>query len=220
MRRFVTILAVLALPATASAATPDKGSVSTATPKVEWTGTLQNPYLFHNVFNYETPGTVPCQAPGCDTFTLDVAEGGVDLNVEVASDQTEDMSLRIQDPSGTWAYYPGWGDASKPTKVRIKKAAKGTYVINVVARVFGTSQPTAVTDTADYKGAASLAIVPVAAPVAPAPVAVAAPAPAAASQPAAKKPAASKKAACTKKAKKIKNKRKRKAALKRCAKKR
>jgi len=224
MRRLLTVLlASLALPASVSASEPEKGSVSAASPKAAWAGTLQNPYVFHNLFNYEPmaelTGQIPCEAPGCDTFTLDVADGGVDLNLEVLSDQTEDMSLRVQDPGGAWTYYPGWGDGSKPTKVKIKKAPKGTYVINVVARIFGSTNPTAVTDTADYKGSATLAVPPPAVAPAPAPVAPT-PAPAPASEPApAPKKKSSPRAACQKKAKKIKQAKKRKAALKRCAKK-
>lgn len=225
MRRLLTVLAVLAVPASASAAEPEKGSVSASSPKTAWAGTLQNPYVFHNLFNYEPTaeitGQVPCEAPGCDTFTLDVADGGVDLALEVVSDQTEDMSLRIQDPSGAWTYYPGWGDGSKPTKVKIKKAPKGTYVINVVARVFGSTNPTAVTDTADYKGSAALAVpAPAPAPAPPAAAPTPAPAPSPASQPApAKKKKSAARVKCEKKAKRIKNAKKRKAAMKRCAKK-
>ena len=223
MRRLtvpLALLAVAALPGSAVAADPEAGSVSAASPKVEWTGTLQNPYLLHNLYNYEgtTPigaGTLPCQAPMCDTFTLDVADGGVDLTLELFSEQSPDISLRVQDPSGTWTYYDGWSDAAPVTKVRIKKAPKGSYVINVVARVFGSTNPTAVQDTADYKGVASLAVAP---PVVAAPAPL--PAPAAAPKPAPAKKKSSARAACQKKAKRIKSKRKRKAAMKRCAKKR
>ena len=222
MRRLVLALAALALlPATASAAEPATGTVSAASPKVTWSGTIQGGILFHNTYFYEgttadSAGTLPCQAPGCDTFTLENAEGGVDLMLELASDQSPDISMRIQDPSGTWTYYDGWSDGSPATKVRLKKAPKGTYVINVVIRRLGTTQPTAVDDTSDYKGTASLAfpapaVIPPTLPFVPPATAPAQPAPA-------KKPSA--KAACQKKAKKIKNKRKRKAALKRCAKKR
>ena len=152
----------------------------------------------------------------CDTFTLDVATTGVDLTLELASEQSPDISLRVQDPTGTWTYYDGWSDGAPVTKVRIKKAPKGSYVINVVARVFGSTNPTAVQDQADYTGVASLMVPPPAAAPAPLP-AVVAPAPAPVKPAPAKKRSA--KAACQKKAKKIKNKRKRKAALKRCAKK-
>ena len=225
MRRPIITLALLAaglLPATAVAATPETGSVSAESPKVQWTGSLQNPYLLHNLFNYEgttagAAGTLPCEAPMCDTFTLDVATGGVDLTLDLTSEQSPDISLRVQDPSGAWTYYDGWSDGAPATKVRIKKAAKGTYVINVVARVFGSTNPTAVQDQADYAGIATLMVPPPAAAPAPA-VTPPAPAPAPAQPAPAKKPSA--KAACQKKAKKIKNKRKRKAALKRCAKKR
>jgi hypothetical protein len=214
----LTALAALALPSGAGAAEPDAGTVSAASPKVTWSGTVQGGILFHNTFFYEPAGTLPCQAPGCDTFTLENAAGGADLTIELASEQSPDISVRIQDPSGTWTYYNGWNDTAPVTKVRLKKAAKGTYVLNVVIRRLGTTNPTAVDDTSQYTGVAALAVAPpaVAAPSVPA-VAPAAPAPAAQPAPA-KKPSAKK--ACQKKAKKIRNKRKRKAALKRCAKKR
>lgn len=227
MRPIIAIAVLLiALPGSASAADPEGGKLSTASPSVTWSGSLQNPYLLHNLFNYEptagTTGTLPCEAPMCDTFTLDVADSA-DLKIEVVSEQTEDMSLRIQSPDGEWQYHAGWGDGTKPTKVTYKKAKPGTYVINIVARVFGTTQPTAVTDTADYKGMASLAVAPapVAAPVVVTPPSTSAPA----AKPAAPKPASSsssakkRKAACLKKARKIKKAKKRKAAVKKCSKK-
>ena len=219
MRRLIITAAALAvaLPASASAATPESGTVSAASPKATWAGTIQGGVFSHNTFFYEEAGTLPCQAPSCDTFTLENADGTADLMLELASEQSPDISLRIQDPSGTWTYHDGWSDSTPVTKVRLKKAPKGKYVINVVIRRLGTTQPTAVDDTSDYTGTATLLV---AAPVVtPPPVVAPAPAAPAPAQPApAKKPSA--KAACQKKAKKIKNKRKRKAALKRCAKKR
>ena len=220
MRRLIITAAALALalPATVSAATPETATVSAASPKAGWTGTIQGGILFHNTYNYEPAGTLPCQAPGCDTFTLQNAEGNADLLIEVASEQSPDISLRIQDPSGTWTYHNGWSDSTPATKVRLKKAPKGTYVINVVIRRLGTTQPTAVDDTSDYTGTATLLVAaPVITPPSVPPATTPAPDPPAKPAPA-KKPSA--KAACQKKAKKIKNKRKRKAALKRCAKKR
>jgi hypothetical protein len=221
MRRLILapLAALLLVPALAPAATPDKGTVSTASPKVTWTGTLEHPYFLHMAYNYEGTaggsGSLPCEAPQCDTFTLDVAEAAP-LSVVLQSEQTNDISARVQTPDGTWTYYDGWSDGAKPTTIKFKKADKGTYVFNVVARIFGTGNPTAVDDTADYTGTATLAV----APPAVAPVTVAAPAPPAASAPApASKPAAKKKS-CRAKAKKIKNAKKRKAALRRCAKKR
>ena len=225
MRRLLIPVAALvaAFPAAASAAEPATGTLSAASPKVSWAGTVQGGILFHNTYFYEgttlaAGGTLPCEAPGCDTFTLENADGTADLNLELASEQSPDISLRIQDPSGTWTSYNGWNHAAPVTKVRLKKAPKGTYVINVVIRRLGTTNPTAVDDTSDYTGTASLALAPtVATPPVPA-VNPPAPAPAPADPAPARKPSA--KAACQKKAKKIKNKRKRKAALKRCAKKR
>ena len=207
----------------ASAATPDKGTVSSSSPTVTWTGTLEHPYATHIVFAEEPTagmtGQAPCSAPACDTFTLTVADGPADLAFVFASEQTGDISMRVQDPDGAWSYYDGWSDASPAAqKFTIKKAKPGDYTINVVARIFGQSNPTAVDDTADYtatvtRGGAKPAPAP--APVV-APAASATPAPSATPKPAAKK--ASKRAACRKKAKKIKNKRKRARALKRCAK--
>ena len=221
MRRLLLIpllAALIAIPATSQAADPAKGTVSAASPKVQWKGTLVRPYASHLAFNQEPEkGQTPCSPPGCDTFTLDVADPG-DVTILLTSEQTEDLSVRYQKPDGTWTYVAGWGDGQKATKVTIKKAVKGTYTLNVVARVFGTGNPTAVTDTADYAGTATLA-----GPAAP-PAAAAVQAPAAAPAPQQQpqeqsKPAAKKKqskAACKKKAKKVKNAKKRKAALKRC----
>src|SRR4051812_3648319 len=128
MRRLMLapLAALLLLPAAASAATPDKGTVSAASPKVTWKGTLEHPYADHLAYNYEPSGTLPCDAPQCDTFTLDVADSA-DLAIVVQSEQTPDMSLRIQKPDGSWTYYDGWSDSAKPTTVKIKKAPTGTY---------------------------------------------------------------------------------------------
>jgi hypothetical protein len=221
MRRLLLIplLAALATaPAVSQAADPAKGTVSAASPKVQWKGTLVRPYAYHLAFNQEPQkGQTPCNPPGCDTFTLDVAEPG-DVAILLASEQTEDISVRYQKPDGTWTYVAGWGDGQKATKVTIKKAVKGTYTLNVVARVFGSGNPTAVTDTADYTGTATLAVpapppAPAQAPPPPPP-----PPPAQESQqkPAPKKSSSSR-AACNRKAKKIKSAKKRRAALKRCA---
>jgi hypothetical protein len=224
MRRLIPavsalLAAVLVAPAVAPAADPEKATVSAASPAVAWTGTLEHPYPFHNAFNYEPTagitGSIPCEPPGCDTFTLDVADQA-DLAIVVQSEQTSELSLRIQAPDGSWTYHDGWSDTAKPTTVKLKKAAKGTYVVNVVARVFGSTNPTAVADTADYAGAATLAVAP--APVVSAPAPAVAPAPAGAPAPPAAKPKA--KPSCKAKARKIKNAKKRKAALKRCARKR
>ena len=225
MRRLLTAVAVAAtLPVlTASAATPDKGTVSASSPTATWTGTLTRPYLTHILFAEEpaadATGQTPCSAPACDTFTLTVAGGPADLAFVFASEQTGDISMRVQDPDGTWTYYDGWSDTSPAAqKFTIKKAKAGDYTINVVARVFGQNNPTAVDDTADYTATVTLGgAKPAPAPVpAVAPAASATPPPSATPRPAAKK--ASKRAACRKKAKKIKSKRKRAKALKRCAK--
>jgi hypothetical protein len=220
MRRFLSALAALALSvpvATAGAADPSTGRVSADSPSVAWSGTLIRPYATHLAFAEEPePGSYPCDPPGCDSFTLEVADSA-DLAITVQSDKTEDMSLRILKPDGSWTYQPGWGDGQKATTFRLKKAAAGKYTVDVTARVFGTGNPTAVDDTADYKGTATLAIVKPAPVVAPVVAPAAAPAPA----PAASKPKRqSARADCQKKAKKIRSAKKRRAAMKRCAKKR
>src|SRR5688500_16470300 len=114
MRRFALAIATaLLLPAaTAAAADPATGTLSASSPSVAWKGTLVRPYLHHNVFNYEPPGTTPCEAPACDTFTLDVKDSA-DLTITVQSEDTPDMSMRIQNPAGEWVYVAGWADTAK-----------------------------------------------------------------------------------------------------------
>ena len=217
MRRLILVplAALLLLPAAASAASPETATVSTASPKAAWTGTLEHPYFLHMAFNYEATaggaGSLPCEAPQCDTFTLEVADSA-DLSIVVASEATPDLSMRIQDPTGTWTYYDGWSDAAKPTTVKIKKAAKGTYVVNVVARIFGTDNPTAVEDTADYTGTATLAVPP---PV------VAAPAPSSSQRrlrpPRPRRSRRPRRSSPAARRQEDQEKKKRKAALRRCA---
>src|SRR3954453_3377598 len=165
MRRFAVVLlaAAAVIPvAAASGADPSSGKISAASPTVAWSGTLSHPYPYHLAFSEEpNPGAFPCNAPGCDTFTLDVADSA-DLTITATSEQAKDTSMRIQKPDGSWVYVNGWSDSTKPATLKIKKAPTGTYTINVTARIFGSGNPTAVDDTADYKGTATLATAPAA----------------------------------------------------------
>ena len=212
MRAFLALLALLLLPTPALAADPASGTVSTSSPRFEWTG-ASNGYAYFNVNRVlRTGGQTPrCEAPFCDKVTFELKDGG-DLTIAATYEPTVFLDLDIFLPDGSLLYVDG-GDDNNTTTAKLKKAKTGTYTVHVTTNgVMGTD--------GNYTAFAQLAVPPAPAPVVAPPVVAAPPAPAPAAKPTpAKKKKPSARAACQKKAKKIKNKRKRKAALKRCAKK-
>ena len=121
--------ALLAAP-TASAADPADGTISSASPRVEWTGSSTG-YLY---YNYErvsrTAGSQPrCDAPACDEFTLNVAEAG-DLTISATYETTVFLDFDIVFPDGSSQWVDG-SDESNTTVAKIKKAKPGTYLIRV-----------------------------------------------------------------------------------------
>jgi hypothetical protein len=178
MRRLLAGLTVTLFAAVpALAAEPDKGTVSLSAPTVTWKGTSTGGFAttFSEIFLNAGGEKTPCQAPSCDTFTLEVKEVA-DLNVQVSSEDVITY-LQIEKPDGTYVYNDGIeveGEEPDPvTKIKIKKAAVGTYLIGAATN--GTFEEA-------YEGQATLGT--------PAPPAPAAPAPAPAPAPAAPAPAA------------------------------
>jgi hypothetical protein len=165
------------LAGTAGAATPDKGTVSAAAPKVTWAGQVTASWFTSRAVILTEDGTVPCEAPTCDTFSLDVADQQnleIGVSAPAAADQ---VILRIQKPDGSYLTTVEDTNSSTYVVVKIKNAAKGTYVIDYWN--YYTDGPV------DYSGYAQLG----SAAAAPAPTATPAPgggAPSGGSQPAAK----------------------------------
>jgi hypothetical protein len=153
----ITFAFLAAVPALA--AEPESGAVSTASPSVQWTGVSSGGFVttFSQIFINTAGQKTPCQAPSCDTFTLDVKDSA-DLNVEVTSEATITY-LQIEKPDGEIVYNNGIEpEGTEPdytTKIRIKKAPAGTYKVQ-----------SAVNSTAEeaYSGKAALAVAAPAAP--------------------------------------------------------
>ena len=127
---------VLALPALllgtalASAADPQDGKVSSSSPRVEWKGE-SNGYLYYNYQRVSrTGGQQPrCDAPACDTFTLEVADSA-DLTISATYETTVFLDFDIILPDGSSLWIDG-SDESNTTVAKIKKAKPGKYVIRV-----------------------------------------------------------------------------------------
>jgi methionine-rich copper-binding protein CopC len=175
MPRLLFVLVVLLLPASVALATePSSGEVSKGSPKFAWTGATTSSYPNYVAMGQDPDGT-PCQSPACDTFTLKVADGGIDLTIRAHMDKDgstgpANTGLRITKPDGSKQWNTGTSGASSELKVVLKKAPAGEYVIDLLNNFVGQEQT--------FSASAELAV-PVASPVtAPAPAPTAAPAPA------------------------------------------
>ena len=144
MRRLIIAAATAAACAgsigIANAADPSEGSVSNASPTVEWTGLLAEGAASYNAFNNNPDA--PCAPPGCDTFTLTVADAGpLTLVCELqrtGSTGDADCGFRITDPSGTTTFTGGPSGPGKPFTMKIKNAPKGEYAIGVTDSFIGS----------------------------------------------------------------------------------
>jgi len=120
-------LAVGVIPA--FAADPESGTVSNASPRVEWGGTTINGGAT-TIPAITNGGTVVCQAPSCDTFDLTLADTG-DLTVSVSSEGTGGfLLLEIVKPDGE-VVYNGGAENETSTTTKIKKAPAGAYAVRV-----------------------------------------------------------------------------------------
>lgn len=179
-----TSLTLAAVPV-AFAAEPESGTISSASPKVEWNGTSGGYGITAaNILINAAGEQMVCEAPFCDTFTLEVADGGVDMTLALTSEQSTITTAEVEKPDGSWEYQngiePEGTEADYTTRFRFKKAMKGTWIVRTMSNANAGLDP--------YVGVAQL-LVPAAAPapVAGAPAAAPAPdaAPAADSAPAA-----------------------------------
>ena len=163
----ISLLSALAVPA-AFAATPETGTISTAQPRVEWSGTSGGYGITAANILITTAGErMICEAPFCDTFTLEVAEGGVDMTVAVTSEQSDITTVEVEKPDGSWEYTngiePEGTEPDHTTKFRFKKAAKGTWIVRIMSNANAGTDP--------YVGVAELLLPAAAAPAPPAPAA-------------------------------------------------
>jgi hypothetical protein len=121
----------------AAAATPDKGTVSKSSPKVEWGGDLTSSGVFYNAWAQD-PST-ECSQPACDIFTLTVADGGHNLNVTENNDSQNTAGgdpgcgLNIKFPDGSYQYTQGSCGPKTTLTVKLKNVKAGEYVIRTAS---------------------------------------------------------------------------------------
>lgn len=155
MARLLAALMLLILPASvALASEPSSGEISTSSPKIEWTGSTTSSYPNYVTMNQDPDGT-PCQTPTCDSFTLKVATGGVDLLIKAhmeadGSTGPANTGLRITKPDGSKQWQTGPSGETAELKVTIKKAPAGEYVIDLLNNFVGQPQ--------NYLASAELAV--------------------------------------------------------------
>jgi hypothetical protein len=121
--------AALALPAVA--ATPDKGTVSNASPEVKWEGTATGYGVVPANILMDAGGEEPlCPPQACDKFALTVADKG-DLTVTAAQRAADNFTeLHVRKPDGSIVYIQS--EDSKPAIIKIKNAATGEYGIEIL----------------------------------------------------------------------------------------
>ena len=130
----VPLAATAALATAATAATPESGSVSKATPKVQWDAATTGSYFVLNPMN-SAAADVPCEAPSCDAFALTVADDAPDLEIVVnAQTDAADVvaGVRVERPDGTVEYGRGPSSTKSAFKFKIKNATKGDYQVGIV----------------------------------------------------------------------------------------
>ena len=135
----------------AHAANPESGAVSKAAPKFSWTGTLDQSYPQYTAMQPETAAGAPCEAPGCDTFTLEVAPDAAGFPLSFAIGQDGGfVGLRITAPDGTVTMEKVASEsASKPATFSVAKAQAGKYELAITDN--------SITPVA-YKGTATLKV--------------------------------------------------------------
>lgn len=138
MRRILlaaTMVAVLAAAGVTVAATPESGKVSKAAPLVKWSGQTTSGAIQENAWAQD-PST-SCSQPTCDTFALEVVDGGGDLQVRLfvqaapAAGGDGNGTIRLTDPSGKQTVLTGPSGEKVSLKVTVKNAPAGKYVVDV-----------------------------------------------------------------------------------------
>lgn len=154
------------LAGTATAATPESGKIDSANPKVTWTGEVTASWFPSRAVILADAagesGSVPCEAPTCDTFALEVGEKK-DMTIGVSAPENtsgDQLIVRIQQPDGSYTAYVEDSGGDGYVKMKFKGAAPGAWVVDYWN--YYTDGPVA------YNGFAELAV-PAAAAPAPAP---------------------------------------------------
>ena len=150
--------AAIATAVPALAVEPESGTISNASPRVDWKGETINggATTLPAVVN---GGTVAgCIAPTCETFALTLADAG-DLTVTASSpNDRKFVMVEIVKPDGS-TIYNGGTETESSTTVKIKKAATGAYEVRIANNAL---------EIEPYDAFAHLPIVAAAAPAEPA----------------------------------------------------
>lgn len=99
------VLAALAIPSSALAATPSSGSVSPTSRQATATGSVTDPLGVYDLAAYsygdtKVRGQDTCKAPACDIYTLNVASGGKQLRIVADAPGSDNVSMDIVGPFG------------------------------------------------------------------------------------------------------------------------
>jgi len=137
LRRRAVLLAtfatlVAAAPAGASA--PSSGTVSLASPQVDWQGSATGYGVIPANLVLSGAGHDPICPPAetgtCDTFALTVADS-FDLAVTAECFCSNNfMELHVHKPDGTMLYY--FSEQGAPAEIDIPAAAPGDYTVDVL----------------------------------------------------------------------------------------
>ena len=135
------VAALAAAPGSARGAEPASGAVSAGSPAVTWSGTSSQGFFttFGQVFINGLGGRTPCEAPSCDTFTLDVRTPG-DLTVQVTSEASI-AYLQVEKPDGGLVYESG---TDRTSRLMIPGAPAGTYRVQTAVNTLAAEAYTGV----------------------------------------------------------------------------
>jgi len=150
------ILIAGGLASTAVAATPESGTVSKSSPRVDWTGQTIGSYFTRVPAAITANDTVPCEAPSCDSFALTVADSAnltVAADIGQPADNAGAVTIRIRKPDNSVVVGSSDADsvsAGKHYKIVIKNAPTGAYTVEYWNNFFD--------GPIDYNGYAELAV--------------------------------------------------------------
>lgn len=146
-----TVITLSAAAGVATAADPADGTISDASPKVAWTGSVMESVIAHHWYHTAQNDELPCRAPTCDSFQLTVANPSRELVVSVDAGENDaaNVGVRVELPDGTYARTNGPAAPGKPLKLRLKNVTAGQYVVDYTNYYVGGS--------VEYNGTAELA---------------------------------------------------------------
>lgn len=146
------LAAALAVPATATASSPESGEVSKDKLVQKWTGQVTSTFVHLLVPNYQR---TRCDAPFCDQITLQVKDTGTLTLHLSAPDSASFVDMRVTKPDGEILVFDG--NAEETTNTQVFEAAEtGTWKVAIFDNsLYGL-------DAGDYSGRATLVLPPAA----------------------------------------------------------